>query len=202
MADRDRFELDLAAALRTYLEEAPTEVRPTELARHFATDYPPGRTSISLRRFAAIPRPAWVLLLGAALLAALLGGALLAGSQMQQKLPALVPPVVPPKETPSSTPAMTGPAGTWNPILATTRAKPAPTAATCPPDTDPDTPGPADQDRPEAGWAGNMAAAFDRHTGRIVYVDTLGETWTFDVCTNTWHRMNPSGERRPGSMSR
>ena len=32
MADRDRFELDLAAALRTYLEEAPTEVRPTELA--------------------------------------------------------------------------------------------------------------------------------------------------------------------------
>jgi hypothetical protein len=112
---------------------------------------------------------------------------------MQQKLPALVPPVVPPKETPSSTPAMTGPAGTWNPILATTRAKPAPTAATCPPDTDPDTPGPADQDRPEAGWAGNMAAAFDWHTGRIVYVDTLGETWTFDVCTNTWHRMNPTG---------
>ena len=148
MADRDRFELDLAAALRTYLEEAPTEVRPTDLARHFATDYPPGRTSISLQRFAAIPRPACVLLLGAALLAALLGGALLAGSQMQQKLPALVPPVVPPKETPSSTPAMTGPAGTWNPILATTRAKPAPTAATCPPDTDPDTPGPADRTAP------------------------------------------------------
>ena len=39
MADRDRFELDLAAALRTYLEEAPTEVRPTDLARHFATEH-------------------------------------------------------------------------------------------------------------------------------------------------------------------
>ena len=95
--------------------------------------------------------------------------------------------------TPSPTPAKAGPAGTWNPILATTRAKPAPTAATCPTDTDPDTPGPADQERPEAGWTGNLAAAFDRHTGRIVYVDTLGETWTFDVCTNTWHRMNPTG---------
>jgi len=89
MADRDRFELDLAAALQTYLDEAPTEVRPTELARHFATDYPPGRTSISLRRFAAIPRPAWVLLLGAALLAALVGGALLAGSRLLERTPPL-----------------------------------------------------------------------------------------------------------------
>jgi len=492
MADRDRFELDLAAALRTYLQEAPTEVRPTELARQFATDYPPGRTPISLWRFASIPRPAWVLLLGAALLAALLGGALLAGSQVQRKLPAVVPPVAPSAapafaydvsgiavapdgslwaatdagiahwnpatgmltlydtgdglpaaatlrvvvgtdgtvwaggsgwiarfdgswtilsapgepmavgpdgavwtvvgarelarfegsdwktfkvplspeqgvaapwtesldvaadgtvwagpnefqgvfsfdganwthytsadglparmngtvaaapdgtvwvgsgsldeppgagvarfdgstwtvyptadglldeapdvavgadgtvwaihqngvsrfdgdtwtafpsvegwgesatvdasgtlwmpsrdggvigfdgiditrlelpaketETPSPAPAMTGPmtgpAGTWNPILATTRAKPAPAAATCPPDTDPATPGPADQERPKAGWTSNLAAAFDRHTGRIVYVDTLRETWTFDVCTNTWHRMNPTG---------
>ncbi len=185
MADRDRFELDLAAALRTYLEEAPTEVRPTQLARHFATDYPPGRTSIGLRRFAAIPHPAWVLLVGAALLAALLGGALLVGSQVQRKLPAVVPPVAP-----SAAPAY---AGTWDPILATTRARPAPAAATCPPDTDPATPGAADQERPKAGWTGNLAAAFDRHTGRIVYVDTLRETWTFDVCTSTWHRMNPTG---------
>jgi hypothetical protein len=38
-----------------------------------------------------------------------------------------------------------------------------------------------------------LDAAFDRHAGRIVWVDTLGETWTFDVCTNTWHRMNPTG---------
>jgi hypothetical protein len=189
MADRDRFELDLAAALRTYLEEAPTEVRPTELARQFATDYPPGRTPISLWRFAAIPRPAWVLLLGAALLAALLGGALLVGSQMQRKLPAVVPPVAP-SAAPSAGPTFTG---TWDPILATIRAKPAPTAATCPPDTDPDTPGPADQERPKAGWTSSLAAAFDRHAGRIVYVDAFGETWTFDVCTNTWHRMNPTG---------
>ena len=105
MADRDRFELDLAAALQTYLDEAPTEVRPTELARHFATDYPPGRTSISLRRFAAIPRPAWVLLLGAALLAALLGGALLAGSRLLERtppLPARLPALLEGERTPPS----------------------------------------------------------------------------------------------------
>jgi hypothetical protein len=90
-------------------------------------------------------------------------------------------------------PPVAPPAGTWNPILATTRAKPAPPAATCPPDTDPNAPGPADEERPEEWEGSNPAAAFDRHAGRIVWVDTLGETWTFDVCANTWHRMNPTG---------
>jgi hypothetical protein len=90
MAERDPSELDLAAAFRVYLEKAPTEVRPTELARHFATVYPQGRTSIGPWRFAA-PRLAWLALL-AALLAAL-GGTLLVGSQLQRKLPAVVPPV-------------------------------------------------------------------------------------------------------------
>lgn len=100
---------------------------------------------------------------------------------------------MPVKETPSPPTTVTARAGTWHPILATTRAKPAPPAATCPPGTDPNAPGPAEQDRPEARWTSLLAAAFDRHTGRIVYVDTLGETWTFDVCTNTWHRTNPTG---------
>jgi len=100
---------------------------------------------------------------------------------------------VPAKETPSPATTVTGRAGTWNPILATTLAKPAPPAASCPLGTDPNAPGPADQERPEAGWTSLLAAAFDRHAGRIVYVDTLGETWAFDVCTNTWHRMNPTG---------
>jgi len=84
-------------------------------------------------------------------------------------------------------------AGEWNPILAETLAKPAPPAASCPPGTDPNAPGPVDQERPKEGWTSLLGAAFDQHTGRIVYVDTLGETWTFDVCTNTWHRMNPTG---------
>jgi hypothetical protein len=100
---------------------------------------------------------------------------------------------VPDEEILYSTTTVTARAGNWNPVLATTRAKTAPPAASCPPGTDPNAPGSADQDRPEAGWTSLLAAAFDQHTGRIVYVDTLGETWTFDVCTNTWHRMNPTG---------
>jgi hypothetical protein len=81
----------------------------------------------------------------------------------------------------------------WDPILATTKAKAAPPAATCPPGSDPNRPGMVDQARPDLGYAGNQAAAFDRHTGRIVYVDAANETWTFDVCTNTWQQMNPTG---------
>ena len=91
MAERDRFELDLAAALRAYAEDAPTYARPTELARQFAAAYPHRRTSIGPWRLVAVPRPAWVLLLLAALFAAMVAGMLLAGSQIQQKLPAVVP---------------------------------------------------------------------------------------------------------------
>ncbi len=82
-------------------------------------------------------------------------------------------------------------AAAWNTVLADTRAQVPPAPATCPPSATPNTPGPSDQARPTPHWVGNLAGAFDRHTGRIVYVDTAGETWTFDVCTNTWHQMNP-----------
>ena len=81
----------------------------------------------------------------------------------------------------------------WNPILATTVAKTTPAPATCPAGTDPNVAGPIDQQRPHPGWVGNLAAAFDQHTGRIVYVDEQGETWTFDVCANRWHHMSPTG---------
>ncbi len=83
----------------------------------------------------------------------------------------------------------------WDPILADRNANVAPPAATCPPGSDPNTPGVVDQARPNPGFAGNQPAAFDRHTGRIgiVYVDAANETWTFDVCTNTWQQMNPTG---------
>jgi len=161
MAERDRFELDLAAALRAYLEEAPTEVRPTELARHFATAYPHGTATFGSWRFAALPRLAWALLL-AGLLAALVGGTLLVGSQLQRRLPAVVPPVGQVYE--------------------------------CPPGSNPDKPGPVDQARPADEYS---AAAFDRRAGRLVVVTISGdgvETWTFDVCTNTWAQMHPDRE--------
>jgi len=76
----------------------------------------------------------------------------------------------------------------WNPILAEARAKAAPPTATCPEGTDPNTPGPADQQRPAPGPWNNQSAVFDRHAGRVVFVDEGGETWTFDVCTNTWQQ--------------
>jgi hypothetical protein len=66
--------------------------------------------------------------------------------------------------------------------------------ATCPPDSHPDEPGPADQARP----VGSKLMAFDRRAGRLVVVvvgvTELVETWTFDVCTNTWSRMHPNRE--------
>jgi len=91
----------------------------------------------------------------------------------------------------------------WNPLLATTVARAAPPAVTCPAGTDPNAPGPAGQDQPHTGGDGVHAGAFDTRAGRVVYVDTSDETWTFDVCTNTWRAMNASGSTGgglPGGM--
>lgn len=79
----------------------------------------------------------------------------------------------------------------WDPILATTKATVAPTAGTCPDGADPDAPGPVDQARPGEGPWSNQAAVFDTHAGRIVFLNNAGETWTFDVCTNTWIQTTP-----------
>jgi hypothetical protein len=101
----------------------------------------------------------------------------------------------PANERPSPRPTLTVlPAPeSWNPILATTEAKTAPAAATCPADTNPDVAGPIGQQRPHPGWVGNLAAAFDQHTGNIVYVDQQGDTWAFAVCTNQWQQIDPDG---------
>jgi hypothetical protein len=81
----------------------------------------------------------------------------------------------------------------WNPILTTAHAETPPQAATCPGGANPDRPGRTDQARPATGGGSNQAAVFDRRSGRIVYVDEPGRTWTFDVCTNTWRQMDPTG---------
>jgi len=86
----------------------------------------------------------------------------------------------------------------WDPILATTTAGVAPPAADCPAGSNPEVPGPVEQVRPEPRRVGNLAGAFDQHTGRVVYVDINGETWLFDVCTNTWHQPKPDGTPIPG----
>ncbi len=83
-------------------------------------------------------------------------------------------------------------------ILATTKARPLPVQATCPPGSDPDALGPSGQEGPIRG---DGAMAFDRHAGRIVALandDQPGRrTYTFDVCTNTWQWMEPWGAEQP-----
>lgn len=102
---------------------------------------------------------------------------------------------------PTSSPAVTTiPVGEWDPILSTMKAKPSPPAATCPPGTDPNIAGPIDQERPAVGGVDMPGAVFDQRAGRIIYFDASGRTWAFDVCTNTWHRMNPTGHRMGGGL--
>lgn len=81
MAERDRFELDLAAALRAYAVDAPTEVRPVEIARHFAETYPHRRGAAGRWSFGLSPALAWILL-SIGLLVALVAGTLAVGSRL------------------------------------------------------------------------------------------------------------------------
>lgn len=125
-------------------------------------------------------------------------GMVLAACQQPAVTPTEEPPVVvepteEPKELGTAEIDATAvpPSGVWNPILATTRAKPAPPAATCPTGSTPDLPGRVDQKRPQPGPWNNQSAVFDHYTGRIIFVDEAAQTWTFDVCTNTWENMNP-----------
>lgn len=61
-------------------------------------------------------------------------------------------------------------------------------AVSCPSESDPGTPGPADQERPDLSSVLPMAV-FDRDSGLVVVVNSLdGRVWTFDVCRNTWQR--------------
>ena len=79
MTEREASELDLRAAFAVYLEGAPTQVRPAELARHFATAYPRRRAATGRWSFGLTPATAWVLLLAGLLLALVVGG-LIAGA--------------------------------------------------------------------------------------------------------------------------
>jgi hypothetical protein len=85
--------------------------------------------------------------------------------------------------------------GSWNPILAETKARPAADAATCPTFSIPEA-----EDRAgspfvpyEGGW---LAAAFDQRAGQVIYRDSE-RTWAFDVCTNTWTRLQDHDEGAP-----
>ncbi|HEY6058501.1 MAG TPA: hypothetical protein VIV06_10740 [Candidatus Limnocylindrales bacterium] len=98
--------------------------------------------------------------------------------------------------TPSPTPSLP-PVGTPPPRVSV----PTGPAPTCPPGSTPDEPGPADQARPSDP---SPTMAFDRRAGRLVAlagtVEGPVETWTFDVCSNTWTRMLPNREPPPGDF--
>lgn len=79
MAERDRFELDLMAALRDYAADAPIEVRPGALARQFAAAHAHGRTSLERWGLGRMPALAWLLVLAGLLLALLVGGLIVGG---------------------------------------------------------------------------------------------------------------------------
>jgi len=164
MRELDAFETRFAAAYRRYLGEAPTAVDAAAIARA-AVAQPRARWIAWPRAFRSAPAVAWVMLALAGLLVALVGGMLVVGSQLQRKLPAVVPPIGQLFE--------------------------------CPPGSSPDTPGPAGQARPPQDKPHDTVVAFDRHAGRLVTVTSAGkgvETWTFDVCTNTWTQMQPNRE--------
>jgi hypothetical protein len=178
MTERDVFESRLHAALVRHVANGPTDFDALAFARTVAAKEPRRRglaASLTLRGL-AFPRRAWVLLLLAGLLAALVAGTLLVGSLQERRLPAVVPPVAP-SVAPSIAPAFVCPAGST-----------------------PDKPGPGAQVRPALG--GGTYSAFDRRAGRLVaFGPTLTnfETWTFDTCTNAWTQMHP--DRAPDSAS-
>jgi len=188
MAELDVFEARFAAAYRRYLDEVPTDVDAAAVVRAAATARPRARWAAwrgALRPATALAWPVLVALV----IAALVAGLVLVGSQPQRDDPAVVLPVA----TATFQPA----AVTANPLVEHT-AKPADPTFVCPPGSTPDEPGRVDQARPSSDIS--LAMAFDRRAGRVValaYVDNGRQTWTFDVCTNTWTRMYPNREPPP-----
>ncbi|MGZ4273213.1 MAG: kelch repeat-containing protein [Solirubrobacteraceae bacterium] len=80
-------------------------------------------------------------------------------------------------------------------------SRPASIGFACPAGSTPAQAGQVGQPRPPLSYVAPMA--FDRHAGRIVllalgYAAASPQTWTFDVCTNTWTRMWPSQEPTTG----
>ncbi|MDJ0664606.1 MAG: hypothetical protein QNJ75_08595, partial [Acidimicrobiia bacterium] len=78
----------------------------------------------------------------------------------------------------------------WSDVLAVTQARSQPQVASC--RTEP-TVGPPMQEKPSHGWKGPLAGVFDSRRGSILYVDSLQETWAFDICNNKWSPLNPEG---------
>ncbi len=164
MAEMDAFERRVADTLLGYADEAAPTLDAATVAQRAALAHP-RRPAAGLLPWRLVAIPRVAwVLLLAGLLLAIIGGTLLVGSQLQRRLPPRV-------------------AVSLGPV------------PTCPPGSTPDEPGRVDQARPPS----LPSMAFDRHAGRLIGVmgdaDGLAhETWTFDVCTNTWAQMHPNRE--------
>lgn len=187
MDEMDGFERRAADTLAWYADDVSPAVDAAAVARRVALEHPRrGARALPWVRV-AIPRVAWLLLLAGMLVGLVVGG-LVGGTWRPDHAGVVVP-------SPSPTPAATDITAETD-VLAMTRARALPAHATCPEGSDPDALGPADQERPAALRPGSMA--FDRRAGRIVLLageyQPAQNTWTFDVCTNTWQRMHPAEE--------
>jgi hypothetical protein len=80
-------------------------------------------------------------------------------------------------------------------VLAERRAGPAPPAATCPADADPNRLGRVGQPRPDPAGFLMWRAIFHEPSGRMILLDTSRPTspelWAFDVCANAWEALEP-----------
>ncbi len=213
MADTDvldaRFESRLRAALLRHVADGPTEFDALGFARTVAAKEPRrhglrGQVSSALTwRGVAVPRVAWVPLLLAALLAALVGGMLVVGSRPTPRLPAVLPPIgttftCPPGSTPDkpgpvdqARPTGVGPmafdgaagrivmleAGTWTFDVCTNTWT-------------------LVQSGPEASFA---SLAYDPIADLTIGVDETGDrvvpaahAWTYDLESNTWTMRGPA----------
>jgi len=95
MVEMDAFERRLADALLAHANDVSPAVDAAAVAHRVALEHPRHRATVFPRRMTAVPRVAWMLLLLAGLLTALVGGMLVAGSQPVPALPAFAPPVAP-----------------------------------------------------------------------------------------------------------
>jgi len=107
MTEHDVFESRLRTALLRHVANGPTDFDALGFARVVAAKEPRRRgfAATLAWRGVAVPRVAWTLLLLAGLVAAMVGGMLVAGSLPERKLPAVMPPVgqlfaCPPGSTP------------------------------------------------------------------------------------------------------
>jgi len=95
MTEIDVFERSLAGAFLHLADDVPGGVDAAAVAHRVALQHPRNRTTILRWRLSAVPRPAWVLLLLAGLLLALVAGMLVAGLRLAEPRPrhpaALVP---------------------------------------------------------------------------------------------------------------